>query len=101
MLETLNTGNEAGTYPLTDSNCDEVVIYTRFSREFIIPMHESGRYTVRAVSLPGREDLLLAAVHLPSKLFIDEQGLTLECVVLADVVRMAEDRAGHSRTVLV
>jgi len=101
MLRTLNTGNETGDYHLTDGKCDEVVIYTRFSREFTVPMHESGRYTIRAISLPARDQILLAATHLPSKLFIEEHGQTLECVGLAEAIRATERRAGHSRTVLV
>jgi endonuclease/exonuclease/phosphatase (EEP) superfamily protein YafD len=63
-------------------------------------MQESARYTIRAVSLPGHEQILLAAVHLPSKLYIDEVGHTLECVGLAEAIRETETRANHSRTVL-
>jgi hypothetical protein len=101
MLRALNTGNEGADYHITDTNCDEVVIYARFSREFTTPMHESGRYTIRAISLPGRDQILLAAAHLPSKLYIGDDGHTLECVRLAEAIRLTERRANHSRTVLV
>jgi hypothetical protein len=48
---------------------DEAIkIFTRFTPEFVDPLEDGARYTIRRLSLPMRTDILLAALHLPSKL---------------------------------
>lgn len=44
---------------------------------------------------------MLAAVHLPSKLFWSDESQSFECVELARRIIAEEDRAGHQRTVVV
>jgi len=99
MLEALNT-NVDNTFHLTDSLCDEIVIYTRFSSEFLTKYNESGRYSIRRLALPGRPDILVASVHLPSQLFSSVDSLSFECARFADAIRKAELGIGHARTVV-
>ena len=68
MLEALNR-NPGSMFHLTDSECEKIVIYTRFSGDFIQKKFETNRLTIRRVMLPGSEERLLAAVHHPSKLY--------------------------------
>lgn len=51
------------------SNCEAIRIYTRFSDASIRASHESDRITIRRLTLPARIEILLAGVHLPSKLY--------------------------------
>jgi endonuclease/exonuclease/phosphatase (EEP) superfamily protein YafD len=78
-----------------------VDVFTRFSGEFLKPTFESGRVSIRRMALPARAELLLAMVHLPSKLYWSEDSQTLECAELARSIRLEEDRAGHRRTLLI
>jgi hypothetical protein len=78
-----------------------VDVFTRFSGEFLKPTFESGRVSIRRMALPARAELLLALVHLPSKLYWSDDSQTLECAQLARSIREEEDRAGHSRTLLI
>jgi endonuclease/exonuclease/phosphatase (EEP) superfamily protein YafD len=77
-----------------------VQVFTRFSHQFIHPVQESRRYSIRRLRLPTGTDLLLAVVHFPSKLhFKDSQEQ--ECTELARLINSAEEQVGHYRTVLV
>jgi hypothetical protein len=100
MLETLNR-NPGSKFHLTDSQCEKIVIYTRFSREFIQKKFDSERLTVRRLMLPRSEEILLAAIHQPSKLYWSDQSQSFECVELASTIRSIEKEVGHRRTVLV
>jgi hypothetical protein len=52
--------------------CERVEIFTRFSSEFIKPVYESDRLTIRHLNLPRSKDILLAVIHFPSKLYWSE-----------------------------
>ncbi len=100
MLQTLNTKEDA-QFHLSYSECKSVVIYTRFSREFIVPVREHARLTIRRLALPARTEILLAVIHFPGKLHWRNESQALECPRLADFIAGAEDQEGHTRTVLV
>lgn len=101
MLERLNEGGPA-RFHLTESFSDnpDILIYTAFPREFTRPLFDSSRLTIRTLSLPGQLEILLAVAHLPSKLYWSEASQNMECVEVARAIRVAEENAGHTRTVL-
>jgi hypothetical protein len=88
-------------FHLSDSECERIVIYTRFSQEFIQKKFDSTRLTIRRLLLPGSEEILLAAVHQPSKLYWSDQSQGFECAELASTICDIEEEVGHRRTVLV
>lgn len=100
MLGALNQ-NASSRFHLTDSECEKIVIYTRFSGEFIQEKFNNNRLTVRRLVLPGSEELLLAAVHAPSKRDWRDKSQPFECVELASTICSIEQEVGHRRTVLV
>ncbi len=51
--------------------------------------------------MPDRDPVLLAAVHLPSKLHWTAESQAFECAELARQIDLAEQKAGHRQTVLV
>lgn len=81
--------------------CERVKLFTRFHRNFIPPVIEASRTTVRNLRLPGRETVLLTVTHMPSKVNWSEDSLAFECANLSSLIQKAETTAGHSRTVLV
>jgi len=101
LLQTLNQSNRFDYHYAPGIGCRRVHVFTRFSREFVPPVFETDRLTIRHLRLPARTDILLAVVHFPSKLHWDEQSQALECTQLADLIRREEENIGHSRTVLV
>jgi endonuclease/exonuclease/phosphatase family metal-dependent hydrolase len=83
------------------SKCEKIVIYTRFPEGFLDALCEGKRFTIRRLTLPGLDEILIVATHFPSKLHWSREDQVLECAVLSDEIRLAEQKAGHSRTMLV
>ncbi|MBI4965860.1 MAG: endonuclease/exonuclease/phosphatase family protein [Desulfomonile tiedjei] len=81
--------------------CKKIEIYSRFPGDFIPPIIEDDRLTVRHLQLPGLTDILLAVVHFPSKLWWSDHSQAAECCQLTGSLEEAENMVGHSRTVLV
>ena len=101
MLRTLNNGRPAQFHFSPGRGCGKVAIYTRFPGDFLEALSETGRTTIRRLSLPARTEILLAAAHLPSKLHWGAGSQALECARFAQDVRDVEVQVGHTRTVLV
>ena len=101
LLRELNEGGRFGYHYSPKIGCEKIELFTQFSREFIQPIHESGRLTIRHLKLPGLTDILLAITHFPSKLHWSESSQAMECVELSSSIRIAEGQVGHARTVLV
>ena len=99
VLLALNSGRGGFHFPLGLSSY--VRIFCRFSREFLAPVFESERISIRRLMLPARSELLIAAVHLPSKLHWSSESQAFECAELARRIASEEDRAGHGRTILL
>jgi len=103
LLATLNQnqGSTSQYYYAPGIDCEKIKIFTRFTHEFIQPINEKDRLTIRHLKLPGLTDILMAVSHFPSKRHWSDESQSLECVNLARAVRDTENRVGHSRTVLV
>jgi exonuclease III len=82
--------------------CDKLHFFTRFDASFFRPiLHESARVSIRGLRLPGRQKIIVAAAHMPSKLHFSERDQTFEFVNLADEIIEAEKKEGHSRTIFL
>jgi len=100
LLRSLNTSSAAYSYAPGIGNT-KIHIFGKLDQRFIAPIRETNRLTVRRLNPPGDLDILLAAVHFPSKLRWTEDSQVLECARLANEIQAAENSAGHQRTVLV
>ena len=78
-----------------------IQVFTRFSPNFIRPVEESARYSIRHLAAPEQEDIILAVVHFPSKLHSGDDSQSLECPVLSRMIDSAENQVGHCRTILM
>jgi hypothetical protein len=83
------------------SICDKITIFTRFPHQLIQPRLETDRLTIRHLTLPGLSDILIAAVHFPSKLHWNDASQFAESVNLSNIIRIAEKEVKHSRTIIV
>lgn len=100
MLEALNRKANP-KFHLTEGECRAIVIYTRFSSGFLQKMFETARLTIRRLGLPDTDEIILAAVHHPSKIHWRDASQNAECYELSSSIRRIEDEEGHRRTVLV
>lgn len=100
LLRMLNRDPLVG-FHLTDGSCKGITIFTRFSRDFLQKAFESDRVSIRTLSLPARAQVILVAVHFPSKLHSSEWDQGFECTELARRIADQEESAGHRRTILV
>ncbi len=100
MLQALNDSN-GSDYHIARNVSKGIRIFTRFSRDFFKPVSEDDRMTMGRLSLPARSEILLAAVHLPSKLHSSNESQSLACTELGRLIAAQEDKIGHRRTVLV
>ena len=99
LLPILN--EESFQYFLNESFYDKIHIYSKFEDSLFLKFSESKRYTIRHLQLPGLDDILLAVAHFPSKINFSNDSQAVESDELARFIKEAEDRVGHSRTILV
>lgn len=83
------------------SQCERIVILHRFPGRYLRTVEESGHYSARLLSLPGRPTVLLFALHLPSKRFRSDESQSFSLTTISGNIRRLEDRLGLRRTVLV
>lgn len=100
LLTLLNQSSDS-SYHYTDCRtCRRVKVFTRFPGEFLSAVCDTDRLTVRHLRLPGLRNILVAVTHFPDKgNFTDEEQSHL-CTVLARQINDAEQKVGHSNTVL-
>lgn len=103
ILKSLNQGEQSDYFYSPDIDCGKIEIFSRFSCEFItpVPVCDKNYLTIRHLKLAGLIDILLAAIHFPSKLYCSEDSQSAECMKLSDLIRDIENQVGHSRTILI
>lgn len=100
MLKALNDGGRA-EYHYAPGGCRKIEIFSRFEPQFVPPLYDEERITLRHLRPPQLTDILLAVSHFPSKFHWDNESQSLEAAMLADTIRRQEAEARHSRTVVV
>ena len=100
LLERINQPGKAG-FHLTFGLSKGIAVFTRFSSQFVHPVYETDRISIRRLTLPAQLEILLALVHFPSKLYWSGDSQAIECTELAREIRTQEENAGHNRTVVV
>lgn len=101
FLPELNQDNKSTFQYSPDRVWNKIEIYTRFPGNHLEPFREGQRYTIRRLRLEGRQEILLAVVHLPDKSQWKDASQWFEAAQLSTQIREAEKDAGHQRTLLV
>src|SRR5258705_12673518 len=94
ILLDLNSATE-NQFHITDSKRTRIVIYTRFPAEFTQSEYHDDTLTVRNIRLPGRDDILLAATHLPSKRYTNAVDQAIISSRVSEEIRRVESKDGH------
>jgi len=101
VLKALNSEPSASPFRSTRTLCPSIDIFCRFSSRRIVPESESERMSIRRLSLPTYDEFLLAAVHLPSPLYMSADSQAAELYELSTSIKQVEVRRGHRRTIVV
>lgn len=88
------------SYHFLPGACEKLHFYSRFPPTLWRPVFERSRVSIRALLLPGCDELLVAAAHLPDGRSFKLDSQAEECERLAKDVERCEDQRGHTRTVL-
>lgn len=75
--------------------------YTKFPRDLIDPVRDTGSVSIRQVRPPIGPSVLVVAAHLPSKLHRQEEDQLAEAIRIGTLIRQAELACGHTRTVVI
>jgi hypothetical protein len=100
LLRLLNS-SDVPRYNYAPGECKKVQIFVNFSKDFIRPIQEENRLTMRHLKLPGFTDIILAVTHFPSKYNWSPDSQAQECGNLIDNIKLKEKELGHCRTVLI
>lgn len=100
MSETLNS--EPGPpYEVPILTPDRLQIFVRMPANRVQPLHDGGYMSIRHVMPVLGWDFIMAAVHLPSKLYLDSAEQALLSTRWMQQIVAAEERVGHRRTLVV
>jgi hypothetical protein len=103
ILLNLNSPNSVDTYFFTDTPNPEsrIHIFSKNSPQFIQPVLDQPRMTIRRLQTPLHSEILLAAVHLPSRLHYSDTDLNAIAVETAHQIQETEVLSGHKKTIVV
>jgi exonuclease III len=88
-------------YHHAPGGCEKVEIFSRLPQKSITKHWDEDRLTIRRLALANAVDILLAVTHFPSKLHTDNDSQAFGSTELSRSIRLAEEKTGHSRTILV
>jgi hypothetical protein len=103
MAELLN-GGKPGPYHYPPTNSSRIQLFTRLASGSVVDQFNDssdGRLTIRRLTTPLNNDLLLAAIHFQSQMAWHPEEQALQATVTQQDISDTEDVVGHQRTVLV
>jgi hypothetical protein len=94
-----NTVDYYPQHPLTQ--CKKIKIFTKFHYNFIIPILESGRQTIRKITLPIFPEILLISVHMGDKSNNNSESQSENCSILRQTIEEVELSEGINHTMVI
>lgn len=88
------------SFHASPSQCERIMVFSRYGQDFIRPVEESPYFTMRHVRLPGSENFILVAAHLRSRLYQSLESQNAACIELANDIRGVEERLCIDKTVV-
>lgn len=101
FLETVNVSPEANLRLHEAPGQKRIRLFSRFPSGTVVPVADRGGISIRRVRVPGCDELLLVAAHLPSKLHWPPREQYDLCTRIRDDIDEAETHCGHQRTLVV
>jgi hypothetical protein len=100
ILIELNDGRK-NVYNAPFNPSSRLSFFFRYPPESINLVSDEGGIAIRRISPPIGLDILLVALHLPSKLYMTEYDQTYEAARVSQVIQEAESEVGHRRTLVI
>jgi hypothetical protein len=102
LLPFLNAPGSNGLYlSLFNNLSPRLSFFFRYPHQSIRRVADGGGVSIRHLSLPIGDSLLLVGLHLPSKLHLDEREQMLHSTRISRTIQEAEKNVGHSRTLVI
>ena len=100
VLQELNSGREnVYNAPLNPSS--HLSFFFRYPDKAIELVADQGRSAIRRIYPPIGLDILLVALHLPSKLYMNEVEQFSYALEVSELIQEAESKVGHTRTLVI
>src|SRR4051794_35563743 len=80
---------------------DRLTFVTRYPVDAIRSLRDDGGISVRAVRPPIGIEILVVALHLPSKLYRSDAEQTLYSLRVAQLIRECEELSGHTNSLII
>lgn len=100
LILAMNAGNQR-VYAAPFNPSDRLKYLTRFPPDALVPVLDEGGVSIRQVRAPLGPELLLVALHLPSKLHRTGIEQTIFSIDLGKLISSAEARCGHSNSLIM
>lgn len=100
VLIELNSGRE-NVYTAPFNPSPRLSFFLRYPAESIGLVSDEGGIAIRSISPPIGLDILLVALHLPSKLYMTEDDQKFQAVRVSQLIQEAESKVGHTRTLVI
>ncbi len=75
--------------------------FIRYPEASIKPIFDDGGLSIRHILPPIGSDILLIALHMPSKIHMKEKEQIFQTVRISNAIKEAEERIGHSKTMIM
>lgn len=98
LLKALNWGQDEFFF-LRGIQCQKIHVFSKFSS--IPVLRDANRWTIQSLVLPGQDEIILAATHLPSKWTSSVLDQIVACKEFKEAIQAVEKERGHSRTIVV
>jgi exonuclease III len=100
VLIALNSGRE-NVYIAPFNPSTRLSFFFRYPPESIEFVADEGGIAIRRISPPIGLDIILVALHLPSKLRMKEDDQKFQAVRVSELIQKAESNVGHARTIVI
>jgi hypothetical protein len=100
LMSELNRG-VARLYATPFNPSTALTFLIRYAPQSFEPLLDEGGISLRRFIPPIGREMLIAAMHLPSKLFSTAEEQTLNSVRASQLIRAAEERLQHQNTIVI
>ena len=100
ILDALNR-DAPNSFCFPNSSVEKIRLFTRFKASQIIDQFNGSGLTIKRLRIGIFPEVLLAAVHFPSKMGFDRDAQTLQATTLISDIAQAEEKFRNYRTILV
>ena len=100
VLQALNSGRD-NKYIAPVNASQRLSFFFRYPDNSIIPLADEGGIAIRRISPPIGIDILLVALHLPSKLHGSDFDQIFQSVRVSELIRENEEKVKHTRTLVI